>query len=143
MIPSSLSIGPIYAILIEILTSGVGGSGVRWAPASPPESDGGDPEGVRRRSRKCVKRARYDWCERYRVCVGHSALCVMCLVDTMWVPLVVSLSSLFKKAFSYTRGAGFAQVRGERGPTTWLGLQSPLPSSGAASIQRVSRSIRA
>ena len=56
------------------------------------------------------------------VLVGHSASCVMCLVDTMWVPLVVSLSSLFKKAFSYTRGAGFAQVRGERGPTTWLGL---------------------
>ena len=33
--------------------SGVGGSGVRWAPASPPESDGGDPEGIKRRSRKC------------------------------------------------------------------------------------------
>ena len=65
-----------------------------------------------------VKRTRY----MTGVSVGHSASCVMCLVDTMWVPLVVSLSSLFKKAFSYTRGAGFAQVRGERGPTAWLGL---------------------
>ena len=66
------------------------------------------------------------------VSVGHSASCVMCLVDTMWVPLVVSLSSLFKKAFSYTRGAGFAQVRGERGPTTWLGLHYEFAVAGSA-----------
>ena len=69
------------------------------------------------------------------VSVGHSASCVMCLVDTMWVPLVVSLSSLFKKAFSYTRGAGFAQVRGELGPIAWLGLQVVPPQRCESTVR--------
>ena len=66
-----------------------------------------------------VKRTRY----MTGVLVGHSASCVMCLVDTMWVPLVVSLSSLLKKAFFWKAWSQRDPHRGDRGPIPRLGQQ--------------------